>query len=262
MSGRHWREDMIEGNIVELLYDLGRWDEALSYERWSATSDLALLEGPLAEVHLARGDLKSALELQHASIGMDRDDQPQHKLGFAEVQVRLCLQSGRPSEALAIALAAAAVIHGTEDESEARALLLAGLEAAVVERAPLDFEQLVALLGGAVSGVTAAAVSAVVEAERSRVLGASDPELWLTAVREWNALGHPHAEAWARLRAADAMLAQRGLTGARARGASELEIARRTAEPLSLDPWTGSSTSGALIEKMPSGSRESEVSTS
>ncbi|MFI7067055.1 ATP-binding protein [Kribbella sp. NPDC050124] len=236
MSGRHWFEDMMESNVVEDLYQFGRWDEALSYERPAATSELPILEGSLARIRVARGELRSAARLQHQAVVTDRDDFPMFKLAYAEPQSELLLQQGQWGEALALALAAADVVHGTDEEAQAHGLLLAGLEAAVAEHAPEDFERLVGQLGGAVAGPAADAVSAMIEAERSRVRGPSDPERWLAAVREWNALGHPYPEARARLRAAEALLGQPRVAGARPQAARELETARSMAESLGAAP--------------------------
>ncbi|MEJ1110883.1 MULTISPECIES: helix-turn-helix transcriptional regulator [unclassified Kribbella] len=236
MSGRHWLEDMMEYCVVIRLYELGRWDEALSFERSSATPELPILEQAIARIRIARGELRWAGQLQHLASVADRDDQPMFKLNYAEVQCELCLRLGRADQALALAIAAAEVVHGTETENDGEVLLLVGLEAAVAEHAPEAFERLVDLLRGAVGGVTANAVDATIEAERSRIGGASDPERWLTAAREWSALGHPYPEARARLRAAEAFLAQARVAGSRARAASELETARFTAESLGAAP--------------------------
>jgi DNA-binding CsgD family transcriptional regulator len=258
MSGRHWLEDNMECNVVISLYWLGRWDEALSYERHIADAEFPLLEGPIAQIHMARGDLSSAARLQQKASILDRDDQPAWKLGYAEVQAELCLQLGRSDEALAVAIAAAEILHGTDPEVDADVLLLAGLEAAVAHDAPREFERLVELLTGAVQGVMGAAVGAMIEAERSRVRGASDPELWLAAVREWNALGYPYPEARARLRAAEAFLAQGRVAGNRARAASELEAARLIAESLGAAPLRELIDELAKLARLPLGDAVTE----
>ena len=236
MSGRHWLEDILEANVIEHLYELGRWDEALSLERPSVAAEFPNLDVPLAMVHLARGEFGAATELLQSARVMDRPDQPMHKLAYARAETEFHLHEDRPGEALAVAIAAAEAVHGTEEEPEGGELLLAGLEAAAAQQRSEEFERLVSLLRRAVRGVTADAVSAMIEAERSRIRGGFDPDPWLSAVNEWKMLGHPYREARARLRAAEACLARRGVAGARARAATELEAARRTAESLGAAP--------------------------
>jgi DNA-binding CsgD family transcriptional regulator len=236
MADRHWLEDTMEGNVAWTLYALGRWDEALSYERSSATSELPILESCLAWIHLARGELSPSAELQHRWRALDRDDQSGWKLTYAEMQVAWCLQLGQSAEALDVAINAADVIHGTEDEQNGRDLLLAGLEAAVAEGASGAFERLVKQLDGAVVGMAARAIAATIDGERTRLHGGSDPALWCVAAAEWEAIQYPYPEARARLRAAEAFLTQARVAGSRARAINELERARRTAESLAAAP--------------------------
>ena len=235
--GRHWLEDLMESNVVFALFEAGRWDEALTWEREEAAfSGLGMLQSGLAEVHVARGDLRTAVELQQQSLRLSSGDQPQFQVAFATVQVPLHLLEGRPREALSVALSTAELVAGKIEDPTCGSLLLAGLEAAVAVDAPEEFERLVDLLQHSVGTVSAAVVAASVEAERSRLSGSSDPAVWLRAAHEWDALGQPYPEARARLRAAEAMLAQRGRSGSRSSATHELEAARRTAEALGARP--------------------------
>ncbi|WP_166665282.1 helix-turn-helix transcriptional regulator [Kribbella caucasensis] len=235
--GRHWLEDLMEGNLIDALFDAGRWDEALTLGRDQAEwSGLGMIENVLAQVHVARGDLQTALELQQRSLRLSSGDQPMFQVGFANVQVPLHLLEGRPREALAVALSTAEQVASRLNDPICAPLLLAGLEAAVAVEALEEFERLVALLGHAVSTVTAAAVTATVEAERSRLHRSPDAALWLRAAREWSRLSRPYPEARARLRAAEAFLAQRDRSGTRSRATGELKAARRTAELLGARP--------------------------
>ncbi|MFI6676341.1 LuxR C-terminal-related transcriptional regulator [Kribbella sp. NPDC050470] len=123
---------------------------------------------------------------------------------------------------------------GPDDAAD---LLTAGLDAAGSAADPERLEELVALLGEVTTtGRTGAAVSAVISGERSRAAGAGDPDPWLLAATEWAAVGRPHDEARARLRAAEAILA--GTPGAVARrtAAEQLTGARRLAERLGAVP--------------------------
>jgi hypothetical protein len=65
MLGRHWLEDLMDGNVVLALYGAGRWDKAVAWmQDPSVPSGLGLLEVVLAQVDLARGDLAAVDELQ------------------------------------------------------------------------------------------------------------------------------------------------------------------------------------------------------
>jgi DNA-binding CsgD family transcriptional regulator len=240
MVNEHWVEGMIESNAVSNLYAAGRWDEALSRDdRGRPPSGPAYKDAPLALIHMARGNLQTAVELQRGQELLAVDDQPQEMSGYAETEAQLLLLQQRPREALALVLHAAEVIHDTEEELTAGELLRVGLEAAVASQSADGFDRLVTLLRRAVSGVEAAALAAIVDGERSRIRGMPDPTPWLTAAQEWASLGRPYWEAQARLRAAEALLAHRGQPGARSRATGELEAARQIAEQLGAAPLLG-----------------------
>lgn len=240
MVNEHWLEGIIESNAVDNLYIAGRWDEALSRDdRGRPPSGPAFKDAELALIHMARGNLQTAVELQRGQELFAVDDQPQDKRGYAEVEAQLRLLQQRPHEALALALDAAELSHDTEDELVAGGLLRIGLEAAVASHSPDAFDRLVTLLGRAVFGVEAAALTAIVDGERSRIRGTPDPTPWLIAAQEWASLGRPYWEAQARLRAAEALLAHRGQPGVRGRATGELEAARRIAEQLGAAPLLG-----------------------
>ncbi len=237
MLGLHWLEDILDGNVVQTLYDAGRWDEAIAWvSDPSATSELGLFQSALARVRLARGDVAAAEELQAQGESVGDRDQPQFLTLYVEVRARLLLHAGRPSEGLDEVLAAAEKIHGTLSEIDEASLLFAGLETAVAATAPERFERLVTLLGKTTEGPIGAAVSAVVAGERSRLAGVPDPEPWLVAAREWAAAGRPYDEARARFRAAEAILATRSGADARHRAGTELAAAQRLAEDLRATP--------------------------
>jgi DNA-binding CsgD family transcriptional regulator/tetratricopeptide (TPR) repeat protein len=235
MLGRHWLEDVMDGNVVLALYEAGRWDEALAWiSDPSAPSDLGFFQVALAEVHLARGDVAVAEELRRQAASLGERDQPQFLGWHGQVQTRLLLATGRAKEALDQALTIAEAVHGTLDEADEAGLLLAGLEAAVTANAPERLDRLVSLLGEATKGRAGAAVTAVVNGERSRAAGALDADPWLIAAREWAAVGRPYEEARAHLRAAEALLAARA--GKRRKAAEELAAARQLAEDLRAVP--------------------------
>ena len=234
---RYWLEDVMEGNLVTALFDAGRWDEALTWGSDPAEwAGLGFIECPLAQVHVARGDLASARELQEQSVRIEQGDQPNFKMGFAETQVPLLVLEGRASEAVSVALSTAEVLHGTADEQGCGVLLLVGLEAAVDVGSREAFERLVDLLRRSLEYRSGTAVAATIDGERARLLGDPDPAAWITAAREWNRLGQPYPEARSRFRAAEAMLGRRDLQGARQQAARELDAARQPAEMLGAAP--------------------------
>jgi DNA-binding CsgD family transcriptional regulator/tetratricopeptide (TPR) repeat protein len=237
MLGRHWLEDIMDGNVVQALYEAGRWDEAIAWLSDPTTpSELGFFQSVLQLVHLGRGDLAAAEELQAQGAALSERDQPMFLGQYGEARSRLLLQTGHPEEALELVLSIAETVHGTVSGPDIADLLLAGLEAAVAAAAPERLEQLVSLLGGAAKGRIGPAVSAVVNGERSRAVGAPDPDLWLIAAREWATIGRPHDEARAHLRAAEAVLASRPGSAARRTAAEQLITARRLAEGLGAAP--------------------------
>ncbi|WP_134003053.1 helix-turn-helix transcriptional regulator [Kribbella sp. VKM Ac-2566] len=238
MVNEHWVEGILESNAVYNLYLAGRWDEALDRDdnKGRLPSGPAFKDSQLALIHLARGNLQKAVELMHGQEVFAVDDQPQDKSDYAETMALVRLVQHRPREALALVLDSAELSHDTEDEPMAGSLLCIGLEAAVAAQSADGFDRLVALYRRAVSGFAAGALAAVVDGERSRIRGTPDPAAWLTAAQEWASLGRPYWEAQARLRAAEALLAQRRQTGARGRATAELETARQIADQLGAEP--------------------------
>jgi DNA-binding CsgD family transcriptional regulator len=234
---RHWLEDIMDGNVVTALFDAGRWDEALTrYHDLGERAGLGMIECPLAQIHVARGDVAPALDLQQRSQHLVEGAQPMFKAMYFEVQVPLLLLQGRLREAVDVAVAAADEAHGTDDEAWSGTLLLAGLEAAVAAGDGAAFERLTSLLAGSLEYIDGAAVKAAVDGERSRLFGPPDPTAWQQAATEWQRLRRPYREAVAHFRAAEAMLARRDLHGRRRQAAQELDAARRTAEQLGAAP--------------------------
>ena len=237
MLGRHWLEDLMDGNVVQALYESGRWDEAVAWmPESSAPSDLGFFQVMSVHVHLARGDIAAAEQSLLQAASLRERDQPLFVGGYGEARTRLLLQTGHAEEALELALSVAGTVHASADKDVEVELLLTGLEAAAAVGAPDRLEQLVSRLGGVTKSRTRAAVSAVIDGERSRAVGGFDPDPWLIAAREWSALGRPYEEAQARLRAAEAVLAGRPGAAARRTAAEQLSAARHLAERLRAAP--------------------------
>lgn len=237
MLGRHWLEDLMDSNVVQALYESGRWDEAVAWmsER-SAPSDLGFFQVTMVHVYLARGDIAAAEQSLRHAASLNERDQPRFLASYGEGQTLLLLRTGRAEQALELALSVADTARAGADEDVEGGLLLAGLEAAAAVRAPDRLEQLVSRLGGATQGRSRAAVTAVIDGQRSRATGAFDPDPWLIAAREWSALGRPYEEAQARLRAAEAILTSRPGAAARRTAAEQLIAARHLAERLRAAP--------------------------
>ncbi len=203
----HWIEEMIIGNAIEALFAAGRWDEAIALSL-DGHGHLGLVELATAAVEVARGNTAQARALLDRCTALDRDEQPQFKHPLGNVEARLLLLDGRPAQALQVALTAAEHVHGSGEEARATPLLLAGVTAAVQAGDAAAFERIVDLLRGFEAGRHAAALRAVIEAERSGLRGQPSPSGWLDAAREWHALGRPHEGAEAQLRAAESLLAE------------------------------------------------------
>nr|WP_238351311.1 helix-turn-helix transcriptional regulator [Kribbella shirazensis] len=237
MLGRHWLEDIMDGNVVQALYESGRWDEAVAWmSEPSAPSDLGFFQAMVVHVHLARGDIAAAEQSLRQAASLSERDQPLFVGSYGEGRTRLLLQTGRAEEALELALSVAGTVHASADQEMEAGLLLAGLEAAAAIRAPDRLERLVSRLGGVTRGRTRAAVTAVIDGERSRAAGTFDPDPWLLAAREWSALGRPYEEAQAHLRAAEAVLTSLPGAAARRAAAEQLTASRRLAERLRAEP--------------------------
>ena len=202
---RHWLEDIMDGNLVMALFDAGHWDEALTrYPDADERAGLGMIECPLAEIHVARGEVRRALELQQRSQHLLEGDQPQFKGGYYETQILLLLVQERPREAVDIAVAAAEELRTTLYAAEASTLLLAGLEAAVAAGDDVAFDRLTNLLTPSLDHIAGPAVRAVAKGERSRLRGAPDPNTWQQAAQQWRKLRRPYPQAVARLRTAEA----------------------------------------------------------
>jgi DNA-binding CsgD family transcriptional regulator len=221
----------------------------------TAPSELGFFQGVLLLVHLARGDLPAAEELHAQAASLGERDQPQFLGLYGEVQARLLLHDGHPDEALELALSIAETMRGMVSGPDAADFLLAGVAAAAPER----LEQLVALLGAATQGRAEAALTAVVNGQRSRAAGSPDPDPWLIAAREWAMIGRPHDEAWAHLRAAEAVLLDRSGAAARRTAAEQLIAARRLAEDLGAAPLLAEIDKLARLARVDTGRRGAAV---
>lgn len=230
----HWIEEMLLSNAIEALFAAGRWDEAIELSV-DGHGHLGLVELASSAVEAARGNATQARALLDRCATLDRDEQPQFKHPLGNVETRLLLLVGRPAQALRVALAAAEHVHGGAEEARATPLLLAGVAAAVQAGDAAAFERIVDLLRGFESGRHAAALRAVIAAERSGLRGQPSPSGWSDAAREWHALGRPYEAAEAQLRSAECLLAEHR-TGSRPAATRALRQSAATARDLGAAP--------------------------
>jgi DNA-binding CsgD family transcriptional regulator len=223
-------------NAAEGLYALGRWDEAVAVLRQ-------------AEASTGRGSWTFALQMCSVRLRTGRGDFAGARAGLAElerlldgggftswrrVHLELLAEAaaweGRPAEVRA-AVAEGLALSG--EQQFAGLLVALGLraeaDAADLARAGRDEPSLAAAVAAAERLVHHArsfptdpldperavfpdtrAVAHTARAELSRVHGGLDAEPWLVAADAWDALTRPFPAAYARLRAAEALLRRDG----------------------------------------------------
>lgn len=228
-------------NAGDLLFMLGRWDESEAavhqVELIGAFGINEILVRELAaRLALARGRFDDAeRELRaiapRAARTMDRQCIGPVQSSLAE----LALWRHRPDEALAsVREGLAMVAHGTaltvapllalglracadmalvargrRSDATAEAAARQGAELAESMRArEAEMRETRPALMGQLEPW-----SALCEGERTRLAGSSDPDAWATATEAWERLGMPYAAAYARFRAAEALLAARADRG-------------------------------------------------
>jgi DNA-binding NarL/FixJ family response regulator len=243
----HWLDDMLGSNQACALVSLGEWDRAVATARDVAGS-LGFTELTVAAVDVARGDAEAARERLRRSAGLDRVDQPQFHLGAATQRAALALLEDRPADALETAQATARLVSGTELEIWAQPLLLAGARAAATLRRPDELDSLAELLPGAFDGVAGAATCAEVAAWRADAADDPDATCWLQAVACWRQAGRPYETARAQVRAAAALLRQRGR---RREAAAALAEAWQTAVRLRAAPLRAEAEDLGRVARLP-----------
>ena len=270
-------------NVAEPLVSLGRWDEAtevighaleLAPQQYIRCS----LRRVAGEIALRRGDLGEALE--HAAAARSAlgsagfKHRAQHDIPLTQLDVELCLASGKPGDALAAVTAVDGRLDLAEDARYAWPLLAAAARAAAAAAAAAG--------AGAVSGdgqpadvlhrlrALAAQMPAFGPVQRANRLTFSAEALRAAAVAEpgpgqseagddkvlaafdaaaaaWERVGDPYPHAVALLHAAEAALA----AGDRDRAAQRLRRASELADRLGARPLleeTGSLARSARIQ--------------
>jgi DNA-binding CsgD family transcriptional regulator len=225
----------LAANAANSLYQLGRWDEA---ERLTAPAvelgaaedvNAVTLLGIRALLEAGRGDFQAALDHVDAARRLVGDlfVAMQYPVALFWIEGEAAVWQGRHAEASKAVADGLGAVRTARDELLANNLLAVGLrvegdrvelagprnDAATVAEARLAAAALLERARAAAVEPAAPAPLAVLatcEAEWTRVRGASDPARWRAAVAAWDEAGHPYRAAYARWRAAAALLARRG----------------------------------------------------
>ncbi|HEX4247266.1 MAG TPA: AAA family ATPase [Pseudonocardia sp.] len=239
------------------LFRLGRWDEA---ERTVAQAwQLEPTGGEALEVRLARcrldvgrgrfgsaeHDLAAVELLTASSVG------PRHRLPLLILRAGMEMWRSRPDlavgyveegldlvelETVDIWLVAPLLWHGTRAWAETARLGLPPLSDEQTRRLRGHCAELVRRSAATVPAVrdVVATYAAMCTAETARAEGRSDPELWAQVARLLDQRDQPYPAAYARLRRAEALFAERARSAA---GTEELLLAERTARSLGAVPF-------------------------
>ena len=226
----------VQMNAVDGLITLGRWDEAL--EIVEATEPITRGNGrifaniQLARIHTPRGNLDAAARsLDVASHKLARPNEAQFSGPLAWTRMELDLLLGDIASARATADAVGPILEQTEDRITLAWFLVRAMrvEADAAERARaardeasvgeavrrgeawyerLERVDVATLPNGYRAGIALA--TQLGAAERTRISGASDPQIWTSAVAAADARPIAYESAYARYRLAEALLAARG----------------------------------------------------
>jgi DNA-binding CsgD family transcriptional regulator/tetratricopeptide (TPR) repeat protein len=267
----YW-ESLLLANAAEALFKLGRWDEAdrlatqavaqASPEEPPVILALVMLEVQRGEFHAAKAHLKLRKHPPHF---------PEFTRACAELQAELRVWQGQLEDARTAVEDGLDQVAGTDEQARSGRLLWLGMrtaadqaEQARARRHPGGVDDAVrgadALAARAaatrpnplVDNVTPVLASGVLKAlldgERSRLEGRSDPDRWQEVAAAWLGLGRPYPAAYARWRQAEALL-MRGEPASRA--AESLQAAHATALRLGAKPLLGEVAALARRARIP-----------
>ena len=218
----------------EILFRLGRWDEAAEVTRAALDVEtepakLIFLLAIRAVVLAGRGDQTGltetlALARELATHDVDPDVRAYYLGAVAEEALLL----DRPADAMQ-AIGEGLALYADSDEQLLLGPLLVIAMTAAADQADkgrawrsssdvataeasatqfLEMARRLAAAPGATPSLVAAAAHA--EAEHGRALGRSDPDAWIRAASAWEAIPMPYPAARSRFRAAEAILLSRG----------------------------------------------------
>jgi DNA-binding CsgD family transcriptional regulator/tetratricopeptide (TPR) repeat protein len=221
-------------DLGRILWEIGEWDEAEAVSRGIGATGVAPTQGFvqmwLAEIATGRG------HFDEASAGLDgmaevasRIVDPQFLAPYYSARAELALWKRRPDDAATSVRDGFHRVDDTDDINESARLCWLGMRAEadrvqagamtakerksgeVGERASELHERARQLserlyIDGKVFAPVALAYTESAEAEYSRSLGKSDPDLWASAALQWEEIQHRFEFAYARWREAEAAL--------------------------------------------------------
>jgi DNA-binding CsgD family transcriptional regulator/tetratricopeptide (TPR) repeat protein len=230
----YWHETYMVNSAAEALFKLGRWDEADTLARQALTlarPDEMFAFLMVAMLEVGRGQFQAAEA--HLQTVKDRalGSWSEFARMYLGIVAELRVWQGRLDEARTTIEQGLDRIVGT-DEARSGRLLCLGLrvfadlaergrishDPAAVQEAVHAGDELTTrvttmipnpLTPGKLPTPATPAVTALWQAERSRLHGQSDPVHWQTAAEAWLALGRPYPAAYAQWRQAEATLYQR-----------------------------------------------------
>lgn len=240
------------------LFRVGRWGEAeeviaAALRHRPSGADAVELLLARCRLRIGYGDLDaSERDLESIDTLLAAGGGARHVLPLLTLRAGLAMWRGRHAEArravqqgLDLAerrsddvwLQAPLVWHGLRAEAEAHASGNVEPDPEAVARLRRTAERMARSSATATGPVrdTVTGYRELCAAEISRLEGSSDPAAWARAAEAWTRSNHPYPAAYARLRQADALFAQRTRN---AEAASALREAYRTARRLGARPFT------------------------
>ena len=243
-------------NAVDDLLRLGRWDEAEQRIAAAERMDLSVTSatmrhGSAAQLSALRGDTAGAHAHLEAAERLAADGLPSEFLAPIGVAwATLALAETAPEEARRRVAETVAATAAAQDALYTPPLLWLGVRAEAdladrgralrrgddiaaaggrAEALLAELDAVVVHSGGDHAPPDALAHRVLAGAEHGRLTGDPRPQAWDAAVSAWDALDEPYPAAYARFRAAEAILAARGDRRAAARLLAAAEL---TAEAL------------------------------
>ena len=226
---------MLETNAAGVLFELGRWEEAkrlvaaAAQRGPSGRNEMDVLMQSI-NLAIAQGDFACAQQQLDRAATLCRNVlTPLYHRPFLESRAELAIWQGRLEDAVAAVAEGLRLSAQSDEQRFTGRLFMLGLRAqadraelARVRQANADaaaaqeagcalLEEAVRLAANPLSPTASvlpdgSAIAATCEAEKSRLEGRSDPELWAAAIAHWDKLGRPYPAAYARWRQAEAYL--------------------------------------------------------